>query len=470
MKLSKLLFLIIITSNLFSQQKEFNGVEKNYLNESIHNLKKNEIFQNSFVNNFILFNPDSIALIDSAITYRDSSYHEKHIYVYNSNRNMISSFKKDWDGTQWVNSRQEIYKYDSSGKKTFYLLEGWNGSQWENNSRETYIYDLNGFRNSKLMEKWKDNQWVNSVQETYTYNLSGSLIVKLEEGWSDDHWFNTKRYTSTYDSNGNLTLYLESWSSSPTQWENHRQESYIYDSNNNRILKLNEYWEGNQWVNRSQETYTSNLNGNRVSFLLLIWNDSKWDSLGRETYTYDLNGNITSNSQKMWYGTEWKNSVRFIYTYNSDGSLSVGICEGWSDDVWYPTNGGFYFNDMLGNYYFLVGSEINLFYGKITDIEEIELTVSNYSLSQNYPNPFNPSTTIKYTIPNVVDAKFASTTNVTLKIYDILGREVRTLVNKEQKPGNYEVKFDASNLSSGLYFYRITSGSFIKTMKMILLK
>ena len=137
MKLSKLLFLMIITSNLFSQQTDSKGVVKNYLNESIHNLKKNEIFQNSFANNFTLFIPNSIALVDSAITYFDSSYYEKHLYTYNSNGNMISSFKKDWDGTQWVNSMQEFYEYDSSGNKTFYLIEVLNGSQWENNSRET---------------------------------------------------------------------------------------------------------------------------------------------------------------------------------------------------------------------------------------------------------------------------------------------------------------------------------------------
>jgi len=94
---------------------------------------------------------------------------------------------------------------------------------------------------------------------------------------------------------------------------------------------------------------------------------------------------------------------------------------------------------------------------------------TEFYLSQNYPNPFNPSTTITYSIP-VVDAYYASTTNVVLKVYDILGREVATLVKKEQKAGNYEVNFDASSLTSGVYFYRLQSGSFNKSRKMILLK
>jgi len=103
----------------------------------------------------------------------------------------------------------------------------------------------------------------------------------------------------------------------------------------------------------------------------------------------------------------------------------------------------------------------------IVSVLDAAQTPAQFKLEQNYPNPFNPSTTIRYSIPSVGTHGNAS---VRLVVYDILGREVTTLVNKVQKPGNYEVKFDASNLTSGLYFYKITSGSFMKTMKMILLR
>jgi 1,4-alpha-glucan branching enzyme len=88
--------------------------------------------------------------------------------------------------------------------------------------------------------------------------------------------------------------------------------------------------------------------------------------------------------------------------------------------------------------------------------------VNEYKLSQNYPNPFNPSTIIKYQIP--------AAGNVTLKIYDILGREVKTLVNKYQQSGTYEITFNAANLSSGIYFYQIRANNFVSTKKMILIK
>jgi hypothetical protein len=85
-----------------------------------------------------------------------------------------------------------------------------------------------------------------------------------------------------------------------------------------------------------------------------------------------------------------------------------------------------------------------------------------FSLSQNYPNPFNPATTINYQIANA--------SNVTLKVFDLLGREVTTLVNENKSPGYYEVKFDGSALTSGIYFYRIQCGSFSEAKKFVLMK
>jgi len=99
-------------------------------------------------------------------------------------------------------------------------------------------------------------------------------------------------------------------------------------------------------------------------------------------------------------------------------------------------------------------------------------TLNEFSLSQNYPNPFNPSTTIKYSIP--VETRRPTTAgspqNVILKIYDILGREIATLVNRKQKAGNYEVQFNAKDLTSGIYFYKLQSGNFVESRKMLLLK
>ncbi|UCH66429.1 MAG: T9SS type A sorting domain-containing protein, partial [Ignavibacterium sp.] len=93
---------------------------------------------------------------------------------------------------------------------------------------------------------------------------------------------------------------------------------------------------------------------------------------------------------------------------------------------------------------------------------EFSFVPRKYSLNQNYPNPFNPSTIITYQIPE--------TEFVRLKIYDVMGQEVAVLVNEEQIAGIYNVEFDASDLSSGIYFYNLSSGTFNKSIKMILMK
>jgi hypothetical protein len=84
------------------------------------------------------------------------------------------------------------------------------------------------------------------------------------------------------------------------------------------------------------------------------------------------------------------------------------------------------------------------------------------SLQQNYPNPFNPSTTVSYDLPR--------TSRVTLSIFDILGREVATLLNGEKPAGRYTVHWDASGVSSGVYFYRLRAGDFVQTRRMLLLR
>ncbi len=108
------------------------------------------------------------------------------------------------------------------------------------------------------------------------------------------------------------------------------------------------------------------------------------------------------------------------------------------------------------------GWEVLAYAEGTTGVNDKENVPAAFKLSQNYPNPFNPVTTINYSIP--------SNGNVQLKVYDILGREVASLVNETKTPGNYKVNFNANNLASGVYFYRLQAGNFIQTKKMILMK
>ena len=98
----------------------------------------------------------------------------------------------------------------------------------------------------------------------------------------------------------------------------------------------------------------------------------------------------------------------------------------------------------------------------VVSVDDEPITIDDFELFQNYPNPFNPTTIIKYQIPGL--------SYVTIKVFDVLGNEVATLVNDEKPAGSYEVGFDGSNLTSGIYFYQLRAGDYTETKKMILLR
>ncbi len=100
-------------------------------------------------------------------------------------------------------------------------------------------------------------------------------------------------------------------------------------------------------------------------------------------------------------------------------------------------------------------------YSNVIEVE-VDFTPKEYTLYQNYPNPFNPSTTISFSIP---EGSF-----VTLKIYDMLGREVAILISEELSSGTYSQQWNAVGLAGGIYFYSLQAGSFVETMKLVLLK
>ena len=108
--------------------------------------------------------------------------------------------------------------------------------------------------------------------------------------------------------------------------------------------------------------------------------------------------------------------------------------------------------------------QIGFWYGGelLTPAEEETLPVRTYELRQNYPNPFNPLTTLEFSVP--------MRSRVTVRLYDVTGREVMTLVDEDLDPGRHQVVMDAEGLSSGVYYYRMRAGRFVESRKLVLLK
>ena len=159
-------------------------------------------------------------------------------------------------------------------------------------------------------------------------------------------------------------------------------------------------------------------------------------------------GEDVSIINKRGLGVYFSTDTGATWKYAGLDSITVNQLVSYGDSTYAATNNGLYI---------LTRTAV-----PVTSVQHAANVPMSYALFQNYPNPFNPSTTIRF--------QLATKSRVTLKVYDILGREVETLVDGALDTGLHQVSFEASRFASGVYFYRIQAGSFAATKKLILLK
>jgi hypothetical protein len=198
--------------------------------------------------------------------------------------------------------------------------------------------------------------------------------------------------------------------------------------------------------------------------------DSSMNVSGDEDYYYFMAANAGQYSFTLlnWIGIyDWGTDYDWMVVYAADSSIVGPNPLDWMMGSGSPVNfnvpspGKYYIRLHCGGTYSLGGYSFKLS-GNLTGVKETTIVPKEFALEQNYPNPFNPDTKIKYELP----AKGF----VTIKVFDVLGKELVTLVNEDKNPGNYVVTFNGSGFSSGVYFYQLKSGSFIETKKFLLLK
>lgn len=198
---------------------------------------------------------------------------------------------------------------------------------------------------------------------------------------------------------------------------------------------------------------------------VIYFKGSTNDIIGLNLLSGDVNRVVDAQGVTFTYGYgyDYSNGVHYLLDakdFSANGSL-----------ITYGSDGA-----LLHTYETGIAPRRLLFdYSNTSTGIETESVVSNFILEQNYPNPFNPTTTIKYSIRPTLNSSFEKEGNtrgvfVTLKVYDILGNEVTALINKLQAPGNYQVQFNASNISSGVYYYTLSAGNYTNTKRMIVLK
>ena len=199
----------------------------------------------------------------------------------------------------------------------------------------------------------------------------------------------------------------------------------------------------------------------------------------RDFYRYDLVAGQTLVAETSPVdGPTWpRDTDMYMELYAADGSLLADNDDGgfdWHSKIEYTADTDRSVYVVVRSQDYTEGTdrdptraEYKLIVTTDTEISdpvaaEGEELPESFSVSENYPNPFNPSTTFHYSLPQTV--------NVDVAVFDMLGKRVQTITQGQQSAGTYTVRFDASSLASGMYFYQVRAGEFIQTRKMLLLK
>ncbi len=394
---------------------------------------------------------------------------------YNADGNKISTLYEKWDrvNSTWVNNRRYIYTYDGNNNTTLNTTETWNGTSWDYTQKSQYRYDLENNLTQKIVSNWDGSAWKYYMKQNYEYDSNNNQILRISYTYSGS-WVVRNKTVFNYDANNNnisTNYYL--WNSSTNQWDNSDWYLYTYDANGNLIFSISKQWDfvTADWVNINRITNTYNSNGKKLTYLNETWDGSDWVNANASDYSYDSDDNLlTSIRFSSWNGSNWDFGIKQTFTYNSEGKCNGGKNETWFSNHWVSNDGYFYYipgytNQSCSDYfgYYTFGYEFTIYYQPTTDVnEDSNIAVNTFSLSQNYPNPFNPSTKIKYSL--------AKASHVNIIIYNTIGQKVQELVNRYEAAGHHEAIFNAEGLSSGLYFYRIETPGFTKTMKMMLLR
>jgi hypothetical protein len=371
-------------------------------------------------------------LIDSLVAKGTDGSRYKFLFEYNQYGKMIERTGFfSYSGELEIFEKVE-YFYNTNNNLIKELYFEWFNAKWDSSIQLLYEYNHDNNLISTTVQSYVSSNWENEARTTNTYDQTGNQITSLNELWQNNLWINSSIVYNYYSpENRRDSLLLQKWDGNI--WQNYWRTSFYYDSLTTFLnYAIAQLWTGNQFQDSFKLNIINDELGNQIQQLEEIWNGSGWVNDIKRDYTYTWNYFESCNAE-LWNGTNWEPGDTPILVNNPDG-FKIAI----------------------------VSQNIDIYY-IIVNVEATNSDApSDFSLSQNYPNPFNPSTVIRYQLPVIGF--------VTLKVYDILGREIATLVNEEKPAGEYEVEFNGSNLPSGIYFYQLKAEQYSETKKMILLK
>lgn len=431
-KLIYLLFFCLLAAEVFPQGQSYlfkNGnIKDSSLARSIYNIS-------TFTPSEIKKDDYKIRM-DSIIATSIKGGILKNTFMYNQSENLSEWIIQDYINNSWENGFRNKYFYDYNDNLTRWLEFYWNNYKWDSLSLLIYSYNTNGNLFQTIYQRYSDSGWQNMFRSTYEhYDLNGNCDTVIQETWANNQWQNNELVHSFYS------------------YQNRKDSIYFY------------IWNGSGWqYDMKTNFYYNNSSTSPDSMLATYWGGGDlWMNYYKSIDINDSNNNIIEQTDQTWQAFYWRNAIKRFFTYNDLHFITSAYCKLWDGSKWIDADGDIVISNPDGFIVGFITNKINIYYSAFTNIDDRnEPKEFNYELSQNYPNPFNPSTTINYYIP--------ATCFVTLKVYNILGEEITSLVNEEKSPGNHQIQFNAAGLASGIYIYRINAGAFTKSKLMILEK
>ncbi|MFH0736762.1 MAG: T9SS type A sorting domain-containing protein [bacterium] len=455
----KLLFILLnlVSISLFAQDF-LPGVPQNDL-DIIQNLNGSAKSNDSKT----LFRPTVAYLSPQDNTH----YYVTINYKYSNDGYLIEElYKNTRDVT--TNYTRNTYTYNYTNLIAAKLTEKLVNNNWVNVEIYTYSYNYDNNLHSVLLQKWINNNWINVNRILYGYDIFNNLIDKYNENWIGNIWKNVEHYNYVYDINNNKIFeYYLLWN---TTWESKWRYSYFYNDQNFLTKRVQQVGTEGNWIDSTQITLEYNEIGKLRLKKTYAWHtiNAYWNEIYEELFSYNPLGSIYYSVNRYPYSPlNYRYNYDYKYSFDSNNncisatSTIYDYSQGYGLPHIYNSPMYVYYNNN-SEFLYLTAAIISVQYATFSDVNDDLTELNDFNLSQNYPNPFNPATTIKYSIP--------SANVVTLKVFDVLGAEVANLINEYKNAGTYEVNFDGSNLTTGVYFYKLQTGNFTQTKKLLLLK
>lgn len=451
---------------------KFDGVDWEFFNSS------NSILPYDGVSSILVDDETKWFSTYEGVVSLNNGIWEHHILTasdYLTRANYITDIVVDEDNVKWFGTSAGLIKYegetwqytDIRSQPAVVELDN-DENLWIGFQINFIDWNLGGYN---LLIKYDGTTITNYT--TFNSGIPGSFILAISIDSLNNKWLGSEDGLIKFDGT-NSELFNTLNSVLPNNWVDVLEtdlEGVLWIGTEDGLVK----YDGADWT--LFNTSNSSLPDNDILTIFVDRSNNKWigtrdgglAKYDNSTWTIYNSSNslITSNSvnaididdnDDLWLGTgnglvkfdgnNWINYNRANSQLPSDGISSLAIDK--NNFKWF--NGSAGVTVFRGDSVF-TPSDI---------IEAQEILSQSFSLSQNYPNPFNPSTTIGFYVSEF--------TSVTLKLYDVLGQLVKTLLDKNLYPGKYEVNFNANEFSSGIYFYRIDTKSFSQTKKMLLIK